>query len=138
MKHYEYAGKIWIEKITFLRSSSERYSNASMYERMFGEGYIEINSPRGSEITELYPKTMKTGRHYTIDSLLQVIWGEASKELENTTKLYAKTEGDTSNDIDKLKKENEKLKTDAEIEKLKAENESLKKQLELLKSKKKN
>lgn len=57
-----------------------------------------------------------------VDFLLPVIWREASKELANASKLYAGTEGDTSCDCDKLKKENAELK----------------KQLELMKSKRKN
>jgi len=38
--------------------------------------------------------------------------GWSLKRIDNATTLYAKTEGDTSNDIDKLKKENEQLKVE--------------------------
>lgn len=117
MKHYEFAGILWNDKIS-------------------NTGLIYADSYLGKEIAQLYPQArLATNNSYWVDSLLPIIWAEASKELENATKLYAKTEGDTSNDIDKLKKENEQLKANAEIEKLKAENANLKKQLEVLKSK---
>jgi hypothetical protein len=128
MKHYEYAGNVWNAK--FKAPSDD----------MLHSGWIWDKKAMGREIKELYPNvTPPSGwlvKYYSVDLVLSTIWETASKELENTTKLYAIIEGDTSNDIDKLKKENEKLKIEAESEKLKAENENLKKELELLKSKK--
>jgi hypothetical protein len=118
MGHYEYAGTLWNSKMLGL-TIDEKY------------GFFTVDSKRGREISSLYPQASQAltdkKDSYFLDGLLPIIWGAASQELENATKLYAKIEGDTSNDIDKLKKENEQLK---------AENANLKKRLEVLKSKK--
>ncbi len=133
MRHYEYAGKLWTSKI----SAKSILSDKDQW--MLSEGLITSSSSLGREVKELYPQAKGSGEDYLVDYLLPIIWNEASKELENATKLYAKMEEDASNNnnIDKLKKENEKLKAATEIEKLKAENEKLKKQLESMTPKKK-
>jgi len=104
--------------------------------------YMESSDAKQySELTESINKVMQfyeKNKEYidaTRDPPAKIYCDMASKELQHTTKLYAKIEGNKSGDIDKLKEENEKLKKDAEIEKLKAENEKLKKQLESMKSK---
>ena len=129
MAHYEYAGNLLNYKITSKDAQ-----------------FIEVKSDLGRDITRSYPEAARDilgGRHYySVDLVLSVIWAHASKELDNTAKLYAKTESDSA--VGELKKENKKLDTDAEIEGLKAENErlraenaELKKQLEAMKPKKK-
>jgi hypothetical protein len=116
MQHYEYAGTLWNIKL------SDRFA-----------ALVRCDSEVAKSISQRYPQAkrdaaLREGYCYFIDSVLGVIWEEASNELKNTTNLYTKTEGDTSNSVDKLKKENEQLK---------AENANLKKQLGLMKSKKK-
>jgi hypothetical protein len=120
MAHYEYAGNLWNNKMTSRDAQ-----------------FIEVNSDLGRDITRLYPEAARDilgGRHYySVDLVLPVIWAQASTELDNTIKLYAKIEQD--NEVNESKKENEKLKADAEIERLKAEIASLKKQLRSMKPK---
>jgi len=124
MKHYEYAGQLWNLKMT-----------ASRYEIDLRHGFFQVDTDTGIEIGKLYPQAVPHKGRYFLNDIFSIIWGEASQELENITKLYAKTERETSSDIEKLKKENEQLKAIAE--RLKAENENLKKQIELMTPKRK-
>ncbi|HRY37298.1 MAG TPA: hypothetical protein P5347_01135 [Smithellaceae bacterium] len=129
MEHYETANLFW-----------NRRMNVRQGEVMLESGLIWTKSPMGQYISNNYPEAVAieptTGvnwllgnpKYYPLDSVLPIMWNKASKELENATAIYSTIEGETSNDIDKIKQENEKLKT---------ENENLKKQLELIKSKNK-
>ena len=128
MKHYEYTGDIWNEKMA-------RRPVTNMYVGMIQKGFVEINSDRGREIARLYPETLQSGQYYVMDSLFQQIWRTASNELKNATTTYAKIEENTS--IDKEKKESEIDKLKKEVERLKAENADLKKQLGSTKPKRK-
>jgi hypothetical protein len=135
---YDLVGIMWHTLMSYrdLSTREERF--------FFKAGCIDADSRTGREIEKLYPQekrhidsTYITTDYYEADSLRQLMWKDASKELMNTTELYAKAERDKSEDIYKLKRENEQLKADAEIEKLKKENENLKKQLKLMKSNRK-
>lgn len=108
MGHYEYAGQLWNLKIS-----------ASKYDPHLRHGFFGVGTDTGKEIGKLYPQAVPGKEYgYFLDELFSVIWGAASKELDNATKLYTKTESDISNDCDKLKKENANLKK--EIERLKS------------------
>jgi hypothetical protein len=123
MQHYEFVNTLWHEKMSGKPGEA------------LHDGLILQKGEFGIVIQRLYSQTRTTkflwATYYVFDSALPAIWGEASKELENTTKLYAKVDENKSDDIDKLKKENEQLKADVEVERLKRENENLKKQLEM-------
>lgn len=103
MKHYEYASTLWNTKMS----------------SKFGD-LIKVDSEKGREIKELYPKAQPSkvnkDEHYYVDSLLTVIWNEATEELDETTKLYAAIGEKSLSEIDTLKKENSDLR--AEIDKL--------------------
>lgn len=105
MKHYEYAGYIWDNQMSVI----------SRLDAFSSRGLIATDSALGKEFNNLYPGTPETKGYYYVPLALSNIWGKAAQELENTTKLYAKTESDESNDIDKLKKENENLKKQLEL-----------------------
>ena len=91
MAHYEYAGNLWHYKMTSRDAQ-----------------FIEVSSDLGRDITRSYPEAARDilgERHYySVDLVLPVIWAQASKELDNTTKLYAKIKQDS--EVDELKKEN--------------------------------
>jgi hypothetical protein len=97
MNHYEFAGKIW----------QLRFSPFFQ-----GYGLIEVNSSLGQEIGTLYPKANAKNEKYFVEEIVPLVWEAASKELENTATLYTKTEGDMPSEIEKLNKENGKLKAD--------------------------
>lgn len=126
IQHYEFVNALWHGKMSGRRGEA------------LHDGLILQKGSFGTVIQRLYPQTSTTkflwATYYIFDSALPVIWGEASKELRNTTILYTQVEKVKSEEIDELKKENEQLKADAEYEKLKRENEDLKKQLESIKS----
>ncbi len=104
MLHYEMAGAFWNNKFSIWEYSVSKDSE--------------------EEIIKIYPEADKDAQnngarmnynghnHMVVDFLLPVVWREASKELDNATKLYAKIEGHSSGDKDKLKKENEELKAE--------------------------
>ncbi len=109
MFHYVYANEIWQYKFSSRSPTT----------------LIGVDTEIGRDIEGLYPRASKIpgfivgGPYYKIDQLLPVIWAEASEELDNATKLYAKAEKDKSDDTDKLKKENAKLKKQLELMKSK-------------------
>ena len=121
MKHYEFAGMVW----------QNAFSNSAL------RG--SLTKPMENVIIKQYPRADKDikegGAHskdYGLDFLLKeavfaIIWDEASKELDNSTKLFAKTEETTSSELANFKHEIEDLK--AQIANLKKENEALKKKL---------
>jgi len=120
MGHYEYAGFIWDGKISGGVLGS----------------YIGVNSDVGKEIGQLYPNARKDTKEggaltdlptlnaYDIDSLLPLIWKEASMELDNATKLHENLEEKSSEETATLKKEIGELKK--EVARLKEENDRLK------------
>jgi len=112
MGHYEYAGYIWHEKIAAISKSTP-----DPVEYWLTLGWIPTLGPLGRELTKRYPGIKTFGENYLVDSALETIWATAAQELENTTKLYAKTEGNSSSEVDKLKKE---------IARLQKENDALK------------
>jgi len=116
MAHYDYAGICWKIKMVV----------------EYGE-FIDVNSDIGKNIERLYPNANKDAKeggaifkdkNYSVTFLLPLIWGEASIELDNATKLYAKSEEKQSDDTVKLKEEIAKLKK--EVARLKKENDLLK------------
>lgn len=111
MKHYEFAGDLWNAKIK------------APLDDMLHKGLIWDKKAMAKEIKDLYPNVPPPSgllvKYYSVDLVLSVIWAEASKELENTTRLYAKREGDSSNELDKLKKETERLQKENDILKAK-------------------
>ena len=102
INHYVSAGVVWNYKI----------SNTTL---------MRINEPQGIAVKKVYPQAPylrvpslwgKDDEYYSVDELLPYMWEKASKELDNTTKLYtergkAVTPDETSVD---LKKENAALK----------------------------
>jgi hypothetical protein len=129
MKHYENAERVWATKIR-----SPRY----------GAGF-SANDDFGRMVSQLYPDVNKDKESggasyilggkmpmYAVDSVLPIIWKEASKEVNTATKEYAKLEEKSSDetatlksdDTATLKKEIAELKE--EVERLKKENDSLK------------
>jgi len=106
MAHYEFVGAIWNAKF----SSDNPYLKG---------GFIEEGSSLGLRIHELYPQAESEKNYYFADELFRIIWAEASKELKNTTNLSTITKGNKSNDCDKLKEENAKLKKQLELMKSK-------------------
>lgn len=101
--HYEFAGMVWRQKMS----------------HKYGE-FIDMDSELGKSITRSYPnarKGMNAGSgtysgEYAVDSLLPLIWAEASNELETTTDLYAKLREISSDEKEKLKKEMAELKNE--------------------------
>jgi hypothetical protein len=123
MKHYEYASTLWNTKMS----------------SKFGD-LIKVDSPKGGEIKILYPvaqpSKVNKDEHYYVDSLLPVIWNAATKELDETTKLYAAIEEKSLSEIDTLKKENRDLR--AEVDQLKNEEvDKLRKEMDPLRKHKK-
>lgn len=128
MAHYDYAGTLLEQK----------GSSAS--------GLISANTAVGKQIKELYPQLQPNksalGEFYFIDSLVQMICKESSKELETAANLSATAESELQAETDHRKKEIDQLREDnaklkQENEQLSEENTNLKKQLELLKPKRK-
>lgn len=123
MQHYEFANRLWNAKFT----AEER----DIY---LSGGFFSEKSSWAALIKENYPAVPLIEKFYPLDAALPVIWGEASAEIKNASKLLSEMSTDTTGDIERLKMENDKLKADMELEKLKRENEELKRQLELKKS----
>lgn len=114
MGHYETAGKFWGYKFSVWKY----YINSDELEIL--EKYPDATKDVESGGARMTFTSVK-GPRMVVDFLLPIVWREASKELTNTSKLYAELEENGSSDLDKIKKENADLK----------------KQLELLKSKNK-
>jgi hypothetical protein len=118
MTHYEYAGMIW------------NYKNSST------SGIIPKDSYIGKELGKNYPNANKDpikmgafdNGFYSPDLALQVIWREASEEVNIATKEYGKLEENLSDQIATLKKG---------IDELKKEVAMLNKEVDLLKNPKK-
>jgi chromosome segregation ATPase len=128
-----------LSKETQLREISEQQIYKSLVEQ-----YPEANkfiedggavdrdkSDQGKDINNL-----KYGRVLDLDRLLPIIFKRASEDLKNASTLLSKANAnveENQNDIDKLKKENNDLKT--EIIKLKKEIDDLKMEITKLKKK---
>lgn len=118
--HYEFANSLWNAKFS-----------ADRRDLYLSSGFISAESHWGTLIKEQYPQISLVKNYYGLDMVLPIIWSEASKEIDFATKLYSAGTSDKSNDIERLNKENEQMRSELELEKLKKENEELKKQLQL-------
>lgn len=99
MGHYETANIFW-----------NRRMNPRQGEIELQSGLIWTKSPMGQYISNAYPQAVAiaptTGinwllgnpKYYPLDSVLPIIWGEASKELANATALYSTIEEETVSD----------------------------------------
>ncbi len=131
MGHYDFAYSIWDTKIKMVRLNNSGGLRIPGY----GES-VSFEIPKGQEILLLYPDAnehlvdskalgeKKEIKKIFVDSFLPIIWKEASRELDNTTKLYAKMEDKSSDETATLKNEIAKLK--AEVARLKKVNYLLK------------
>lgn len=116
VRHYEFAGKLWNAKFT-----------AASDDRLLSGGFIHQKGALGLLIKETYPEAPMMNKFYPLDLMLPFVWGKASNELIEATKLLATAGGD---DADKLKAENEKMRVELELEQLRRENEDLKMKME--------
>jgi hypothetical protein len=119
MGHYEIANTYWGMKF-----SSWKYGVSKDSEKGIISQYPNADKDSKSGGARLYIDVNKSNNIY-VDFLLPVIWAEASKELENTSKLYADIENKSSDETEKLKKINEELNKKVR---------DLQKEIEILKS----